>query len=327
MLAPFGMQVDTTAPDGPASPISAEELRRLQRRSDGRGLLRLAGHLSAIGGAGILYAFALQRSGPGLLAVVAAVALGFTLVTMFAAMHECVHRTAFSSQWLNHAVGWLAGLLSFYNSDFYRHYHGWHHRFTQIPGKDPELEDAKPTSLLTYAVEMSGLTWWTGKLRTHFAIAAGRVGGYGFLNDKTRPQVVRSVRLQLAVYGLAIAVSVALGRPLFLTYWLLPVALAQPLLRAILLAEHTGCSDDDDPLTNTRTTHTVFPIRFLMWDMPFHAEHHRYPALPFFALAAAHRNLGPRLAHVARRGYLGVHVDLLRRLIRRSPPSTESASP
>ena len=112
-----------------------------------------------------------------------------------------------------------------------------------------------------------------------------------------------------------------------MTYWLLPVALAQPLLRAILLAEHTGCSDDDNALTNTRTTHTMFPIRFLMWDMPFHAEHHRYPALPFFALAAAHRNLGPRLAHVARRGYLGVHVDLLRRLMRRSPPSTESASP
>jgi fatty acid desaturase len=41
-------------------------------------------------------------------------------VTMFAAMHEAVHRTAFRSLWLNNSVGWLAGLLSFYNSTFYR---------------------------------------------------------------------------------------------------------------------------------------------------------------------------------------------------------------
>ena len=43
---------------------------------------------------------------------------------------------------------------------------------------------------------------------------------------------------------------------------LLPVALAQPLLRAILLCEHTGCSEDDDAYRNTRTTHTVLPVRF-----------------------------------------------------------------
>ena len=51
-----------------------------------------------------------------------------------------------------------------------------------------------------------------------------------------------------------------------------------------------------------------------MWEMPYHAEHHRYPALPFFALAPAHASLGPHLAHVARRGYLGVHRDFLERL-------------
>ncbi len=87
------------------------------------------------------------------------------------------------------------------------------------------------------------------------------------------------------------------------------MALGQPLLRAILLAEHTGCGETTTRSTNTRTTYTVFPVRFLMWDMPYHAEHHRYPALPFFALADAHESLGPHLSHVARRGYLGVHVD------------------
>jgi len=187
-------------------------------------------------------------------------------------------------------------------------------------GKDPELEDRKPTSLGTYFIEMSGVPWWIGKLRTHFAIAAGKVDGYAYLNDETQPLVVRSMRLQLFVYAALIAASFAVGEPVFVTYWLLPVAVGQPLLRAILLAEHGGCSNDDDPLTNTRTTHTLLPVRILMWEMPYHAEHHRWPALPFHALAAAHESLGPRLAHVARHGYLGFHLVLLKSLAKTDAP-------
>jgi fatty acid desaturase len=311
------MQAENPAQGSPDSPIAQDELRRLQQRSDTRGLLRLAGHLAASAGAGAVYGLLIERDASWPLLALAGLAFGFTLVTMFAAMHEAVHRTAFRSLWLNNSVGWLAGLLSFYNSTFYRHYHGWHHRFTQIPGKDPELDDAKPTGVGSYLLELSGVPWWIGKLATHVQIAAGRVSGYGFLNDKTGPQVVRSVRLQLACYGLGIALSVMVGQPLFVTWWLMPVALGQPLLRAMLLAEHAGCSQDDNALTNTRTTHTVAAVRFLMWNMPYHAEHHRYPALPFFALAAVHHRLGPHLVHVARRGYLGLHLEWWKGLSRR----------
>lgn len=306
------------------SPLSRDELRTLQQRSDGRGVLRLAGHLIAIAGTGALYAASLARSSHVALSLACGTLFGFTLVTMFAAMHESVHRTAFKTRWLNDLVAWLAGLLSFYNSTFYRYYHGWHHRFTQLPGKDPELEDEKPKSFAGYLLELSGIPWWLGKVQTHFKIASGNVARYGFLNDGTRAEVVRSVRLQLFVYAAAIAFSVALREPWFATYWLLPVALGQPLLRAILLAEHTGCSEDDNPLSNTRTTHTSWPVRFLMWDMPYHAEHHRYPALPFFALGRAHARLGPHLAHVARRGYLGVHVAFLRGLAARREHTSAS---
>jgi len=305
-------------------PIAQAELLTLQRRSDAQGLVRLAGHLLAIAATGAGYALALQHSAPLVVRLGAALALGFTLVTMFAAMHESVHRTAFKSRRLNDGVAWFAGLLSFYNSTFYRPYHGWHHRFTQIAGKDPELDDGKPTGFGSYLIELSGVTWWIGKLRTHFKLAFGNARSYPFLNDTTAPAVVRSVRLQLAVYAASIAASVALGEAYFVTYWLLPVALGQPLLRAILLAEHTGCSEDDNALANTRTTYTLWPVRFLMWEMPYHAEHHRYPALPFFALARAHRRMDPLLTHVARHGYLGMHAKFLREL-GKSPAQGEAA--
>jgi fatty acid desaturase len=309
---PVVIDATDAVPRDPTDPIAASELARLQQRSDARGLLRLAGHLAAIGAAGALYASALARSAPFVLRGLGALALGFTLVTMFAAMHEAVHRTAFRSRRLNDGVAWLAGLLSFYNSTFYRPYHGWHHRFTQIHGKDPELEDRKPTDLSSYLFELSGAQWWIGKVRTYLTLARGNTTPYRFLSETTGRQVIRSVRLQLSAYGAAIAASLALGHAYFVTFWLLPVAAAQPLLRFILLAEHTGCSEDDDPLTNTRTTRTVLPVRFFMWEMPYHAEHHRYPAVPFFALATAHRALGPHLVHLARDGYLGVHTALLR---------------
>jgi len=320
------MDADAAIEDPRATPVGADELRRLQRRSDARGLLRLAGHLVATAGAGFVYTQVLGSGAGFALQALAAVSLGFPLVTWFAAMHECVHRTAFKSRWLNDSVGWFAGLLSFYNSSFYRPYHGWHHRFTQLPGRDPELEDHKPTSIPSYLLELSALPWWQGKLRTYVRLAGGNTRGYGFLNEKTGPLVVRSVRLQLLCYSVAIAASVWLGYPYFVVYWLLPVAAAQPLLRAILLAEHMGCSQNDDMLSNTRTTYTLWPVRFLMWEMPYHADHHRYPALPFFALSSVHRRLAPYLSHIARKGYLGLHWDIVKELGKR-PVSIHTGTP
>src|SRR3546814_17307512 len=57
------------------------------------------------------------------------------------------------------------------------------------------------------------------------------------------------------------------------------VVLGMPFLRLYLMAEHTGCSEADNGLTNTRTTLTAWPVRLLMLNMPFHAEHPLYPSI------------------------------------------------
>jgi fatty acid desaturase len=82
-------------------------------------------------------------------------------------------------------------------------------------------------------------------------------------------------------------------------YWFLPAIMAQPFLRALLIVEYTGCSHDRNGLTNTCTTLTAFPIQLLMWNMPYHAEHHLYPAVPFHRLPALHRKIRVKLAHIA----------------------------
>ena len=93
-------------------------------------------------------------------------------------------------------------------------------------------------------------------------------------------------------------------------YWLLPLVLGQPLLRCITIAEHTNCSEDANGLTNTRTTLTSWPVRFFMWNMPYHAEHHLYPSIPFHALPRAHRHIRDRIRHLDH-GYVAVNRDIV----------------
>lgn len=290
--------------------IAREPLAALNALRDGPGWRRLVTHLFTIVLGGLLLRSAAL---PWPLRLAGLLISGVGLATCFAPLHECCHRTVFRSRRLNDSVAWLMGLLSFYNAGYYRRYHQWHHRYTHQPGLDPELEDPVPTSLSAYLRELSGWTWWTGKVRGHARLLWGDLQTIPFMSSELIPQVRRSIRLQFAVYGSLAGLSLIGANGFLLWNWLLPLAIGQPLLRALLLAEHSGCAYGDDGLANTRTTLTIAPVRWLMWNMPFHAEHHLYPSLPFHALPAAHRWIGPRLQHLER-GYLAVHRDLLRRL-------------
>jgi fatty acid desaturase len=135
-------------------------LRSLSRRSNVSGGLRAATHLGLSVCTGALVWFV--RDDWRLL-IPAMLAHGFTLVTMFAPMHECVHKTVFANPRANELYGWLAGLLSFYNFTYYRHYHTWHHRYTQDPKRDPELMDPKPASFAGYLWEISAIGFWLSR--------------------------------------------------------------------------------------------------------------------------------------------------------------------
>jgi fatty acid desaturase len=293
----------------PRQILAVSELVTLNQRSNLAGGLRLAGHLAVMILSGYLWGTA-----SGWLRLPALLVYGASLALMFCPTHECVHCTAFASPQVNAVVGWFAGLLSFYNSTFYRRYHKWHHRYTQIAGKDPELSDPKPQSLGQYLWQISGVPWWKGKIAGHFKVAFGQLDDCFYLPESTHAEVIRSTRLQLGAYAAIALFSLALGHPWFLfAYWLLPLMLGQPLLRFVLLAEHTGCTNDDNPLTNTRTTLTLWPLRFLMWNMPYHAEHHLYPSIPFHALPKAHQQLQSHFSAIEP-GYLSVNRNITRAL-------------
>jgi fatty acid desaturase len=305
----FDRATTTAAYLSPQQVFSVAGLNELNQRSDWKGWGQLLSHLMIMTVSGWLWLT--HKHSQLEIGLPALLIYGFSIAAMFAPLHECVHRTAFASNQINDFVAWFAGLLSFYNSTFYWRYHKWHHRYTRIPGKDPELTDPTPTHLGEYLWQMSGIPWWIGKLQCHFACATGQMQDFPYIPATAQAEVQRSVRLQLTVYGFAIAASIYYQSWGFVLAWLLPLAVGQPILRFILMAEHTGCSLDANPFDNTRTTLTWAPLRLFMWNMPFHAEHHFCPSLPFHALGKAHEQLRSHLNHLDS-GYVAVNVGIIR---------------
>ena len=274
------------------APIDLEtknQLKSLVKRSDAKGLGHLAGHLLLLAATTGLLA-GLQ----GIWRLPAMVLQGLVLVALFAPAHECIHRTAFKSHRLNDAVAWLSGLVLLLPPNYFRAFHFAHHRHTQDPKRDPELAGSKPNTHWAYFKHVSGIPYWWERATTTLKLALGRVE-LAFAIRREVPALVWESRVFLSFY-LALGLgSAALETHILLVYWILPVMLGQPLLRLYLLAEHTGCPEVPDMLQNSRTTKTNSVVRFLAWNMPYHSEHHCYPALPFHALPAAHEILKSRI--------------------------------
>jgi len=134
-----------------------------------------------------------------------------------------------------------------------------------------------------------------------------------FVPEKGRAKVLSEARWFLALYALMFAGSVLLQSTALLWTWIVPVLIGQPFLRAYLLAEHTRCPHVSNMLENTRTTFTTAIVRFVAWNMPYHAEHHSYPAVPFHRLPRFHRIIAEHLRSTER-GYVRFHRKLVANL-------------
>jgi fatty acid desaturase len=289
-------------------------LLELATRSDLRGLGQLGLHVTSLLATG--WVVWLARGSAWLPASM--LPYGVLLVFLFAPLHETIHRTAFRSRWLNDAVAWACGAVLLLPPEYFRAFHFTHHRYTQDPACDPELAAPKPASPGAWLWQVSGLPYWRERVVTLFGHALGGAGE-PFIAPHARPRIVREARRLLAVYAALALGSILAGSDALAVFWLAPALLGQPFLRMYLMAEHTGCPLVPAMLENSRTTLSTALVRRLAWNMPYHAEHHAHPALPFHSLPAAHRLLATRIA-VQASGYLAVQREILHGLAARSLP-------
>ena len=275
--------------------LDDEARAALTARSDAPGLVRLAQQWSLIATMAILIATGVP--GWQLLLVLQ----GILLVFQFTLLHETVHETPFGSRLLNQLAGRVAAFLIILPHDWFRYFHLAHHRHTQDSDNDPELASGKPETLLQYVRHVSGLPVWKSSLATLSGLAAGKCE-FDYVPQKARTRVIRDSRLSVLAYATLLTGSLVTGSPLLFWVWILPLLLGQPFLRLYLLAEHGRCAFVANMFENTRTTYTNALVRWLAWNMPYHAEHHAWPMVPFHKLPQLHE-LAKNHLRVTENGY------------------------
>jgi fatty acid desaturase len=283
--------------------LSQDQRDRLTAKSDVPALPLLALHLGSILGLGTLVALKVPFW-PLLM-----IPQGIAIVFLFTLLHETIHQTAFRNAWLNEAAARLASFTLALPADWFRYFHFAHHRFTQDPEKDPELAFAKPATPWQYVRHVSGLPVWWGHVKTLANNATGRCRD-GFVPPKGHAKVRLEARVMIALYVIIIALCIYFRTPLLLFAWIMPAFIGQPFLRLYLLAEHGRCPYVANMLENSRTTLTNVMVRKIAWNMPYHAEHHAYPGVPFHRLPEFHGLIEAHLQQVEN-GYARFHSKYL----------------
>lgn len=290
--------------------LSREELRALMQRRNGPALWRLAIWAALLGTTGAL----IWAAYDSWLIWPAMFVHGIVLVHHFSLQHECVHYTVFRTRRLNDIVGNICGLIIILPHQFFRYEHCDHHTHTQLPGDDPEMVPM-PQTWGQYALYLSAIPYWRTKITELLRHSAGHLTAAErrFTPRSVEPIVIREARLMLGAYVALFAVMALTGWWAPLWFWLIPLALGEPVMRFIRMTEHVGRPTVAQMSDNTRTNIVSLPWRFLCWNMNYHAEHHYVASVPFHALPRLHEKLRGHV-HVEPGGYIGAHRDIMAQL-------------
>lgn len=281
--------------------LPADQRASLQEKSDLPGAIRLAVHWGLIGLIGWLIAI----GAPGWQALI--VIQGVLIIFCFTLLHETTHKTPFASLWLNEAVMHVCGFLVLLPPDWFRYFHFAHHRFTNDPERDPELAGEKAATWAGYLWRITGVPVWREHISQIIRNALGRADDE-FLPDSRKRRILVEARVMAALY-LGVIIALESGQSWLFWCWLAPAMLGQPFLRLYLMAEHGRCPPVANMLENTRTTFTNRLVRWIAWNMPYHAEHHAWPTVPFHKLPALHAIARPHLKKTSN-GYAEFHGEL-----------------
>lgn len=295
--------------------LELDALRALQTRNDRDSAWRLTLHVSAL----LLFAaLVMHWHAQPLLALPASVLLAVAWAGIFAPFHECTHETAFASRRWNRFGTRLTGLLFGIAPAVYRTFHFEHHRHTHNPERDPELTpDPRiaawpPTPAIWWRAALGdGLILLKLRLCLPFAFKSEvewpLYGGWT-AHIEDRAALARECRLLCAAW-LVFLVAALLWLPgggwLLFALWLSHV-----FQTAWLMCEHTGLPHSGSILRRTRSVESNAFVRFWLWNMNYHAEHHGWPSIPWHRLPHAHAVVAPHLEALAP-GYIAQHRSVL----------------
>jgi fatty acid desaturase len=239
-----------------APPIPRAQLAVLNELRNGPAALRIASHLLTIVAAGLVWG---RQDWPLAVRLAGLVLLGVALATSFAGLHECSHRTAFRTRASTMAMPGCWGCSACTTPPPTAATTSGTTATPTSRGWIRNWMTRCPPALAAYLLEISGWHWWSGKVASFARLLWGDLTAVPYFNGEVIPQAAPlGLAAGVALCGLLGAFSLIGASGFLLWFWLLPLAVGQPLLRFLLLAEHSGCSfSTRRHHANTRTTRTT----------------------------------------------------------------------
>ena len=206
--------------------------------------------------------------------------------------HECGHRTAFKTTWMNDWVYQIASFMIMRNPTRWLWSHTRHHTDTYIVGLDPEIAVMRPPAAARTVLAFFGILDAWDSMKMMVINAAGYITPQekSFIPESEWHKVIRDARIWVLIYAATIALA------LYLQSWLPILLVGTPRLYGAWhhvltgLTQHGALADNVlDHRMNTRTVY-INPIsRFIYLNMNYHVEHHMFPMVPYHALPKLHQ--------------------------------------
>lgn len=297
--------------------LDRDETRYFTERNDSKAWrLLLSNWLSII----LIFWVAYQWTNPVTI-VLAIILLGGRQLGLAVVLHECGHRTFFTSTAINEFVGqWFASAPIFNDLNTFAAGHRIHHKKAGTD-EDPDLVNYR-----NYPVEKASfkrkvirdLSAQTGiKLISYVLISAAGI----FSADK-RAAAMPFMKMLAAQGVILLLLSLTMSPWLYLL-WLGAIMTSFMLIvRVRQIAEHAAVPDlyDADPRNNSRTTIPSWWERILIAPnfVNYHLEHHFMPSVPCYKLAELHHRLKSKGAYDSTHIYQG-YSEVIRAALGQQP--------
>jgi fatty acid desaturase len=277
-----------------ACPVPRKRLKELMQRKDGPALRDTTIWIAAfVATGGLAYYF-----WPSLWALPFFIAYGALYGSSSdSRWHECGHRTAFKTAWMNDVVYHLACFMIMREPHVWRWSHTRHHTDTIIVGRDPEIAVMRPTVVLKVVAMFFAIPQTIAAIKSILRHAAGCMGAEEatFIPEGERRKVYLTARVWLVVHLVVIGAAIYANSILPLLFvGPLPTMYGAWLHVTTGLTQHAGLAEDVlDHRLNSRTVYMNPVMRFMYWNMNYHIEHHMFPMVPYHALPALHEDMKP----------------------------------
>ena len=205
--------------------------------------------------------------------------------------HECGHKTAFKTAWMNNVIYQISSFMIMRNPIVWRASHVRHHTDTIIVGRDPEIVAMRPPDLGRIALNFFGVVDVYNLSKRMLLHASGRIHPEEstYVRQADHAKVFLVARIWVTIYAFTIALALWMGSILPLMVIGLPRLYGAWHHVMTGLLQHVGLAENvSDHRLNTRTVLMNPVSRFIYLNMNYHVEHHMFTMVPYYRLPELH---------------------------------------